>query len=144
MPKRDACWRDDAAESTAVQAQASGERIGNRLLATGARLTLGRLAAARGEWTVAQQHVLAHLDACVEGGHATYVPACLDALGEVAAGLAAHEDAVRLFAAAERARAEIGVVRVPPEERHWAAIDAGCVRRSATMPTRPRAPRAPS
>ena len=115
---------DGAAEATALEAQASGERIGNRLLATRARLTLGRLAAARGEWTAAQQHALAHLDACVEGGHATYVPACLDALGEVAAGLGSDEDAVRLFAAAERARAEIGVVRVPPEERHWAAIDA--------------------
>jgi DNA-binding CsgD family transcriptional regulator len=52
------------------------------------------------------------------------VPACLDALAEVAAGLGADEDAVRLFAAAERARAEIGVVRVPPEKRHWATIKA--------------------
>ena len=87
------------------------------------RLALGRLAAARGEWTAAQEHALAHLDACVEGGHATYVPGCLDALAEVAAGLGADEDAVRLFAAAERARAEIGTVRVPPEGDHWAAID---------------------
>ena len=30
---------------------------------------------------------------------------------------------MRLFAAADRARAEIGVVRIPPEEQHWAAID---------------------
>ena len=51
------------------------------------------------------------------------MPGCLDALAEVAAGLGADEDAVRLFAAAERARAEIGVVRVPPEAEHWAAID---------------------
>jgi DNA-binding CsgD family transcriptional regulator len=116
---------DGAAEATALDAQACGERIGNRLFATRARLTLGRLAAARGDWPGAQQHVLAHLDACAEGGHAPYVPACLDALGEVAAGLNAHEDAVRLFAAAERARADIGVVRIPPEARHWAAIDGG-------------------
>jgi predicted ATPase/class 3 adenylate cyclase/DNA-binding CsgD family transcriptional regulator len=115
---------DRSAASTALEGQATGERIGNRLFATRARLTLGRLAAARGEWTVAQQHVLAHLDACVEGGHATYVPACLDALGEVAAGLQSNEDAARLFAAAEHARAEIGVVRIPPEQQHWAAIDA--------------------
>src|SRR4029450_5717034 len=59
----------------------------------------------------------------VEGGHLTFVPACLDALAEVAAGVQAHEDAIRLFAAADRARAEIGIVRVPPEESHWAAID---------------------
>jgi DNA-binding CsgD family transcriptional regulator len=115
---------DGAAESTAFEAQATAERINNRLFATRARLTLGRLAAARGDWTTGQQHDLAHLDACVEGGHAAYVPACLDALGEVAAGLQSDEDAVRLFAAAQRARAEIGVVRIPPEQQHWAAIDA--------------------
>ncbi|MGH2992140.1 MAG: LuxR C-terminal-related transcriptional regulator, partial [Solirubrobacterales bacterium] len=114
---------DGAAEDSALKGQASAERIGNRCFATRGRLTLGRLAAARGDWTVAQQHTLAHLDACVEGGHATYVPGCLDALAEVAAGLEAHEDALRLFAAAERARAEIGAVRVPPEDEHWAAID---------------------
>ncbi len=114
---------EEDAESTAVEAQASGERIGNRFLATRARLTLGRLAAARGEWTLAREHALAHLDACVEGGHASFIPGCLDALGEVAAGLGADEDAVRLFAAAERARSEIGAVRVPPEQEHWAALE---------------------
>ena len=114
---------DDDAESTALRAQASVGRLGT-LHGTRAALTLGRLAAARGQWPDAQQHALAHLDACVKGGHATYVPGCLDALAEVAAGLDAHEDAVRLFAAAERARTELGIVRVPPEERHWAAIEA--------------------
>jgi DNA-binding CsgD family transcriptional regulator len=115
---------DADTEATALEARASGERLGHRLLETRARFTLGRLAAARGEWTDAQQHALAHLDACVEGGHATFLPGCLDALAEVAAGLGADEDAVRLFAAAERASAEIGVVRVPPEAEHWAAIEA--------------------
>ena len=95
---------DAGAEAAALDAQASGERLSNRLLETQAGLTLGRLAAARSDWTDAQQLALAHLDACVEGGHATYVPGCLDALAEVAAGLGADEDAVRLFAAAERAR----------------------------------------
>ncbi len=112
-----------AAQPTALEAQETGEQSGNRLWATRARLTLGRLAAARDEWSAAQQHVLAHLDTCVEGGHATYVPACLDALAEVAAGVQADEDAVRLLVAAERARAEIGIVRIPPEEQHWAAIE---------------------
>jgi DNA-binding CsgD family transcriptional regulator len=115
---------DGDAEATALRAQTTGEQLGNRLLATEARLTLGRLAAARGDWTAARQHALAHLDACAEGGHASYVPSCLDALAEVAAGLHAHEDAVRLLAAAERARAEIGVARFPPEEEHWAAIQS--------------------
>jgi predicted ATPase/class 3 adenylate cyclase/DNA-binding CsgD family transcriptional regulator len=115
---------EDAAESTALRAQASGERLGNRLLATRGRYTLGRLAAARGDWTVARQHALAHLDACAEGGHATYVPSCLDTLAEAAAGLHAYKEAVLLFAAAERARNQIGAVRVPPEAEHWAAIDS--------------------
>jgi hypothetical protein len=36
------------------------------------RLTLRRLAAARGDWTVARRHALAHLDACADGGHAAF------------------------------------------------------------------------
>ena len=106
-----------------MHAQTTAERLGNRLFATSARLTQGRLAAARGDWPLAQQHALAHLDACAEGGHTTYVPACLDALAEIAAGLHRYVDAARLLAAAERVRAQIGTVRVPPEDRHWAAID---------------------
>ena len=135
---------DSGAEATAVEAQAGGERIGNRLLATLAGLTVGRLDAARGDWTDAQHHALAHLDVCVEGGHATYVPGCLDALAEVAAGLGVDEDAVRLFAAAERARAEIGMVRVPPEAQHWAAIEAKLREELGKRDTRPRVARAPS
>ena len=115
---------DDGAEPTARRAQAIGEELGNRLWATWARLTLARLAAARGEWTEAREHALAHLDACVGGGHLTHIPPCLYALAEVAAGVEAHENAVRLLAAAERARAEIGIVRFPPEEEHWAAIES--------------------
>jgi DNA-binding CsgD family transcriptional regulator len=114
---------DGAAEATALKAQAIGEKLGNRLVASRARWTLGRRAAAGGDWTAARQHALAQLDACVEGGHATYVPGCLDALGEVAAGLGADEDSVRLLAAADRGRADIGAVRVPPEKKHWAEID---------------------
>ena len=40
---------DDSAEVTASQAQTTAERLGNRLSATVARLTKGRLAAARGK-----------------------------------------------------------------------------------------------
>ena len=111
---------------------------------TRARLTLGRLAAARGDWAAAQQHALAHLDACAEGGHATFVPGCLDALAEVAAGLGATRTrcgcspppsapAPRSASSASRRRRSTG----PPSR-------AGCAKRSAPTPTRPRAPRAPS
>jgi predicted ATPase/DNA-binding CsgD family transcriptional regulator len=111
------------AEATATQAQITAERLGNRLFATFARLTQGRLAAARGDWPLAQQHALAHLDACAEGGHTTFLPACLDALAEIATGLHRYVDAARLLAAAERVRGQIGTIRVPAEDRHWAAID---------------------
>jgi DNA-binding NarL/FixJ family response regulator len=72
----------------------------------------------------ARQDALAGLDAFLEGGHLTWVPDCLDALAEVAAGLDAHEDAVRLLAAAERARAEMGTVRVPAEDDHWSSLES--------------------
>jgi DNA-binding CsgD family transcriptional regulator len=114
---------DGDAEATALRAQESGEQLGSRFSSTAARLTRGRLAAGRGDWAAAQEHALAHLDACAEGGLANFVPGCFDALGEVAAGLGADDDGVRLFAAADRARAEIGIVRVPPETKHWAAIE---------------------
>jgi DNA-binding CsgD family transcriptional regulator len=42
----------------------------------------------------------------------------------VAAGLGADEDAARLFAAAQHARSEIDMVRVPAEAQHWATIEA--------------------
>lgn len=115
---------DDAAAATATRAQSVGEQVGNRLLATRGRLTLARLAAARGDWAAAQQHALEHLDACAEGGHLTWAPQCLDVLGEIAAGSGRHDDAVRLLAAAQRARDELGVARVLPEHEHWAALEA--------------------
>jgi DNA-binding CsgD family transcriptional regulator len=114
---------DESAEAAARESHEGAERFGNRLVAGMASLVLGRLAAARGDWALAQQHALAHLDACVEGGHLTYVPPCLDALGEVAAGLGHDEDAVRLFAAADGARTELGAVRVPAEDEHWSSIE---------------------
>jgi DNA-binding NarL/FixJ family response regulator len=115
---------DEAAETAAQQAHALGEGIESRLLVGGARLRLGRLAASRGDLQTARQDALAGLDAFLEGGHLTWVPDCLDALAEVAAGLDAHEDAVRLLAAAERARAEMGTVRVPAEDDHWSSLES--------------------
>lgn len=115
---------DGAAAETATRAQGVSEAYGNRVLATRGRLTLARLAAAREDWTVAQAHALAHLDAIAAGGHLTWVPGCLDVLGEIAAGLGHQQDAVRLLAAAARAREDLGVARVVPEPAHWSALDA--------------------
>jgi predicted ATPase/DNA-binding CsgD family transcriptional regulator len=114
---------DDRADAAAERTCAIGEKMGNRLATTRGRLTQARLAAARGEWSTAERHALAHLDACVEGGHATFIPYCFDALAEVAAGRHSHEDSVRLFAAASRARTDLGVGRWTPEDDHWRSIE---------------------
>lgn len=115
---------DEEAEAAAKRAVEAGDRAGNRLGATRPKLTLARLAARRSEWSIAEQHALAHLDACVEGAHTSFVPACLDALAEIAAGLESHEEAIRLQAAATRAHSELGLGRWTPEQEHWDAIEA--------------------
>ena len=121
-------WRllgdDAAAEATAQRAGEAGEALGNRLLGTAGRLTLARLAAARGEWAAAEQHAHAHLDVCVEDNHRRDLPDILDALVEIAAGLESQAEAVRLLASAGRARAELGTVRWRPEHDHWATLEA--------------------
>ena len=129
---------DAAAEATAREAQTESERFGNRFLGTLAGLTRARLAAARGDWTTAQQHTRAHLDVCAHGGHLTYIPACFDALGELAEGCGEHADAARLFAAAQRTRERSSApyafrVRTSTGRRSI----AGCETRSATRHTRP-------
>ena len=121
-------WRLQNGEAAAVAAAHSaaeaGEALGNRLLATAGRLTLARVEAARGEWATAEAHVHAHLDVCVEDNHRRDLADLLDALAEVAAGLESQEEAVRLLAAAGRARADLGTVRWRPEHDHWARLEA--------------------
>jgi predicted ATPase/DNA-binding CsgD family transcriptional regulator len=116
---------DEGAEAAAARTREIGREVGNRFAGSRGDMTLARLAAARGDWSRAEQHLLAHLDAVVEGGHLTFVPYCFDALAEVAAGLHSHEEAVRLLAAGERARKDLGVGRWTPEAGHWASIERG-------------------
>jgi DNA-binding CsgD family transcriptional regulator len=115
---------DQAAAAVATRARQAAERIGSSFWAGWARLSLGRIAAARGEWSVARDHAQAHLDIAAVGNHLLGVPAGLDALAEAAAGISADREAVRLLAAADRARADLGTVRVPPEREHWAGIES--------------------
>ncbi|HET6830738.1 MAG TPA: LuxR C-terminal-related transcriptional regulator, partial [Solirubrobacterales bacterium] len=115
---------DDGAGRAAARARELAEQVGSPGSTGFARLSLGRIAAAAGEWTTAREHVRAHLDAVATGGHKTYVPAGLDALAEAAAGIGDHREAVRLFSAADRARVDLGTVRVPPETDHWAGIES--------------------
>ena len=71
----------------------------------------------------------AHLDVCVEDNHRRDLADLLDALAEVAAGLESQEEAVRLLAAAGRARADLGTVRWRPEHDHWATLEASLRKR---------------
>ena len=52
-----------------------------------------------------------------------WLPQTLDALAEVAAGLESHEEATRLLGAAERARADLGLVRWPPDQPRLSALE---------------------
>lgn len=115
---------DDGAADAARHARATGEQVGNRLAGTRGSMTLARLAAAEADWSTAEHHALEHLDAVVEGGHQTFVPYCLDALSEIAAGLRSHEEAVGLLAAGAGARERLGVARWTPEEKHWEGLAA--------------------
>ena len=98
---------------------AAAERLENDYLVAENRLVLGRIAAAGGEWSVAEQHAYALLDACAESDGAVFAPDGLDALAEALAGGGRQTDAARLLGAAERARRDLGTCRWAAEDEHW-------------------------
>jgi predicted ATPase/class 3 adenylate cyclase/DNA-binding CsgD family transcriptional regulator len=110
------------AQEAALHGLAVANKLNNAYQAGNNRLVLGRLAAARGEWALAEQHAHALLDACAEGGHHTFAPDALDALAEAAAGAGRPADAARLLAAAARARRDLGTPRSTGEDQHWDAL----------------------
>jgi predicted ATPase/DNA-binding CsgD family transcriptional regulator len=107
---------DGAAQAVAEQALAIAERIRHRGLVARARHQLGRVAAARGDWTAAEQ--LAHEALAAQAGRGDHldIPDSLDALAEVAAGLESHQEAARLLGAAGRARTALGLARWQTEQ----------------------------
>jgi predicted ATPase/DNA-binding CsgD family transcriptional regulator len=114
---------DGAAQVVAEQALAIAERIRHRGLVARARHQLGRVAAARGDWTAAEQ--LAHEALAAQAGRGDHldIPDSLDALAEVAAGLESHQEAARLIGAAGRARTELGLARWRTEEERAEALN---------------------
>jgi DNA-binding CsgD family transcriptional regulator len=98
-------------------------RIGDRPLAAAAQLVLGRLAAARGEWTEAQRLHHDVLPIAVEYG-TPRVPRVLEALAEVAAGLQSHTEAARILGAAERRWTELGLLAWPHQRTEVEALAA--------------------
>lgn len=110
------------AQEAALHGLAVATKLDNAYQAGNNRLVLGRLAAARGEWALAEEHARALLDACARGGHHTFAPDALDALAEAVVGAGRPADAARLLAAAARARRDLGTPRSTGEDQHWRAL----------------------
>ena len=102
---------DAAAAAHARRALEVAHHVGSDCLSALAHHELGRLAAGRSEWAEAARLLHASLRALSEGEHLVFVPDSLEALAEVAAGLERNAEAACLLAAADRARADLGLVR---------------------------------
>jgi predicted ATPase/DNA-binding CsgD family transcriptional regulator len=113
---------DRAAQDAAEQALAIAERIGHQGLVARARHQLARIAAARADWTAAEQLAHAALADQAERGDHLDIPDSLDVLAEVAAGLESHQEAARLHGAAGRARTELGLARWQTEQERVEAL----------------------
>ena len=87
-------------------------RTGNAIVAAEVCVVLGRLAAARREWTEAQRMHHEALLVAVDRGWPR-VPRVFEALAETAAGLESYAEAARLLGAAERSWSESDVVPWP-------------------------------
>jgi predicted ATPase/class 3 adenylate cyclase/DNA-binding CsgD family transcriptional regulator len=97
-------------------------RLPNPWLMARARHALGRLAAADGDWSAADRHHHEALDAITDGGFRLELPAVLEALAHVAAGLESLEDAARLLGAATRARDDLDLVTSPRQRAEAEAL----------------------
>ena len=111
-----------SAQAHAKRALETSERAGNPWNSASAREVLGRLATARGSWTEAEELLHDALASRAQAQVRLHLPQTLDALAEVAAGLESYEEAARLLAAAERSRADLGLVRWPPDQPRMRAL----------------------
>ncbi|HEX8745047.1 MAG TPA: LuxR C-terminal-related transcriptional regulator [Thermoleophilaceae bacterium] len=101
------------------------ERVGTPHGISWCKEILGRLAAERGDWSEAEALLHEALASRAERRLRLWLPQTLDALAEVARGLAAYEEATRLLGAAERARSDLGLVRWAPDEPRFEALARG-------------------
>jgi predicted ATPase/DNA-binding CsgD family transcriptional regulator len=100
----------EEAELTAHRALAAAEDLGNPWFGARARLTLGRLAAARGLRAEAEARHHEALDALTAGSFRLGVAPALEGLAVDAAALERPVDAARLLGAARRTRSDLGLV----------------------------------
>jgi predicted ATPase/DNA-binding CsgD family transcriptional regulator len=115
---------DDEAGRHGAVALADAGRIRNSWLAAKTQLTLGRVAARRGRWQEAQRLHHEALATICEWRYRLELPAALEGLAEVAAGLESHTEAARILGAAERARRDLGFVAWPAQRAALADLSA--------------------
>ena len=106
---------DGEAEAHGASGLDRARALGNDWLAAKAQLTLGRLAARRGERAEADRLQHEALGTIAERGYALELPSALEALAETAALLDRPTDAVRILGAADRMRRELGFVAWPAQ-----------------------------
>ena len=114
----------DEATSHARRALERASALGNTWLAAKAQLTVGRLAAARGDWADAERTHHEALATIWGRGYRLELPGAIEALAAVAAGRGSAEDAARTLGAAGRARRELGFVAWPAQRAESAALRA--------------------
>jgi DNA-binding CsgD family transcriptional regulator len=115
---------EDEATRHGARALDAAHRVRNTWLAAKAQLTLGRIAARRGDWAQAERLHHQALATIWERHYRLELPAALEALAELAAGLERHTDAARLLGAAERARRELAIVAWPAHRAALAELTA--------------------
>lgn len=96
-------------------------RTGNAIVAAEVCVVLGRLAAARREWTEAQRMHHEALLVAVDRGWPR-VPRVFEALAETAAGLESYTEAARLLGAAARSWSETDVVPWPHQREEVSTL----------------------
>jgi len=113
---------DDRAQAVATQGLEIARAAESSWYTARNTIVLGRLAAKRGLWAEAEKLHHEALAAIVERGLRPELPGAFEALAEVACGLEAHTEAARLLGAAERARAELGLVAWEPRRTEIATL----------------------
>jgi predicted ATPase/DNA-binding CsgD family transcriptional regulator len=112
-----------AALESAQRALELAKRTRSAFLTAGARESLGRLAATRGDSNEAESQLQVALAERVRTNLRLYHPQTLDSFAHLAAGLESYEEAARLLGAAGRIRSELGIVRWPQERPEAAELE---------------------
>jgi len=115
---------DDDASRHARRGLERARALGNSWLAAKAQITLGRLAAARGDCAAAERAHHEALAAIWTHDYRLELPAAIEALAESTCARGNAEDAARTLGAAGRARRELGFVAWPAQRAESAALGA--------------------